>query len=227
MGVTTGLGSAHAYGKLTQSAGTAIVRLIEGRAGTIARLRYLSYTAGATAHTLTVMRPLNKTCFTVLAAAGQAVVNIQANPGSYAALAQNGVTIRTADNLLAGSDYVAYQCADKTWVVDTVSSISSLAVTLTTNLPTGGVLAGGVLWFFGAITDTNPGEALAHPQLALGASATTTFGSVTDNYAGFLGSLPPYSPLGMTGLGEPMLLHSGNATNAGTLDSVSVLYTMR
>lgn len=227
MAVTTGLGGAQAYGAVTANANTVITRLVEPKPGCITRIRYLSYTAGATAHTLTVMRPLNKTTLTAAASAAQAVVNIAANPGGYAALARNGVTPRTADNLLAGSDFVAYQASDGTWVLDTVSSISSLAVTLTTNVPTGGLAAGTVLWWFGIITDANPGNAAVHPQFALTDAVTTTFGSADDNYAGWIGSLPPYNALGMTGFGEPIILHSGNATNAGTLNFVSVLYTLR
>jgi hypothetical protein len=217
----------NAYGSLTQTQGTVITRLVEPRANTVTRLRYVSYTAAATAHTLTVMRPFNFTKLTAAAAASQAVVNIAANPGNYSALAQNGVTPRTGNNLMAANDFVAYQASDGTWVLDTVSSISSLAVTLTTNVPTGGVAANTVLWWFGIISDTNPNTALAHPQFALADSATTTFGSESDNTAGWLGSVPGLSCLGMSGVGEPLILHSGNATNAGTLNRVSVLHSMR
>lgn len=216
-----------AYGSKTANAGTAIVQLVEPRPGCFTRVRYLSYTAGATAHTLTVMRPFNKTYLTAAASASQAVVNVQINPGNYSSAAQNGVTPRTGNNLMAANDYVAYQASDGTWVVDTVSSISSLAVTLTTNVPTGGLAAGTVLWFFGIITDVNPNTTVAHPQFALADSATTTFGSEADSSVGWIGSQPGLSCLGMSGLGEPLLLHSGNATNAGTLNRTSVIYPAR
>jgi hypothetical protein len=229
MAVTTGLGGAQGYGKVTQTADTVITRLIEPKAGCITRIRYLKYTAAGTAHTLTVMRPLGKTSLTAAAAASQAVVNVQINPGNYSAIATalGTPTCRTSNNLAAANDFVAYQCADGTWVLDTISSISSLAITLTSNVPTGGLALGTTLWWFGIITDTNPGNAEAHPQFTLTASTAVTFGSVDDNYAGWLGSLPAYPTLGMSGFGEPMVCHSGNATAAGTLNEVSALYTLR
>jgi hypothetical protein len=207
----------HSYGKTTQNANTIITQLVAPFRNAYTAITFASYTAAGTAHTLTAMRPFNYTTFTADAAASQAVVNITANPGAYSTTGvwqygRPGITPSTANNLMAASDFVAYELPDGNYVLDTVSSISSLAVTLTTNLPTGGVKKGGRLWFYGIITDVNPQTSKAHPQFTLTASVTTTF----ENEVGeFFRSLNTY---------DPIILHSGNATAAGTLDRVSVLY---
>ena len=211
------------YGKLTQSAGTVITRLVEPVKNAFTRLVSVWYTAGATAHTLTVMRPLNRVTFTAADAAGQAVVNISADPGNYTG-------IRTADNTIAANDFVVYESADGTFVLDTVSSVSSLAITLTSNVPTGGVLVGGYFWWYGIITDTNPNDATAHPQYTLPASVTTYLGTdAGEGIAGFVGSIPGNQKAGslinVNGKYEPLILHSGNATNAGVLEKATAIYT--
>lgn len=203
------------YGKLTQSFGTVITRLVEPRKDAFTKLSYLEYTNLTTAHVLTVMRPLGKTTLTADAAASQAVINITANPGSYSTL-MNPVP-RTANNLLAASDFVVLQLADGTYVLDTVSSISTLAVTLATSLPTLGAKAGAILWHFGVIADVNPFDAIAHPQFTLPVSSTTVYGTRPgDSLAGWIGSY---------GTNEPLICHSGNATAAGIMERVQAIYT--
>lgn len=218
------------YGKLTQTAGTVITRLVAPREGSFTRLLSVWYTAGATAHTLTVMRPLGKTTASAAAAASQAVINITADPGDY----DNYGVISTANNLIAANDFCVYQTADGNYVVDTVSSVSSLAITMTTNVPTATVLAGAPFWFFGIITDTNPADNLAHPQFNLYANITTYFGTdAGEAQMGFIGTIPGINLASataawpLTGKNEPMILHSGNATNAGTLEKVTALYSSR
>lgn len=218
------------YGKLTQNAGTVITRLVEPMPNAFTRIVSVWYTASTTAHTLTVMRPLNVVTFTAAASAGQAVVNISADPGDYTG-------IRTSDNAIAGSDFVVYEVADGTYALDTVSSVATLAVTLSNNVPTSGVLAGGKLWFYGIITDTNPLNAQAHPQFTLPASVTTYLGTDSgEGIAGFVGSIAPPGgtygwPTGtginLTGRYEPLIVHSGNATAAGTIEKVTAIYTNR
>jgi hypothetical protein len=213
------------YGKKTATAGTVINRAIfPPRMGTGKRyentaiITDLIYNIGTTAHTITVMRPLNWTTFTANAAAAQAVVNIAEDPGTFQTAGvykyplPNGQTVpRTANNTLAGSDYVVFQCADGGYVMDTVSSVSSLAVTLTTNLPTGGVLSGGILWWFGAITDTDPATNEAHQILdVLAASSGTVHTTFSNNH----GLWNAYHN------GDPVILQSSNGTTAGTFELV-------
>jgi len=186
------------------------------RASTLARVTTVCYTTGITAHTIGVMRPFNYTTFTADAAAAQAVVNIKDNPGLYATTykyPKNG-TLRVADNGIAASDYVAYQCADGTWNVDTVASVSVLAVTLTNTLPTGGVTNGGLLYFFGVIGDSDPATALVNPQTQIAASLTRDK-SWSDSVLGVMQALHP---------GDPLLFYSPNTTNAGILEFISGFY---
>ena len=225
------IGSVKGWGKLTQNAGTVITRLITPMQNMFTRLLYLVYTAGATAHTLTVMRPLGVTTFTADAASGQAVVNIAEDPGAYST--NTGGTPRTANNGIAANDFVVYEAADGTYVLDTVSSVSTLAITLSNNLPTGGVVEGGKFWFFGVIGDTNPADALAHPQFTLAASTVTTLGgSPGEAVGGIVGTIPHgelWADMDVRhdGKNQPLIIHSGNATNAGVLEQVVAAYSDR
>jgi hypothetical protein len=214
------------HGKLTQTAGTVITRLVPPREKSFTRLTSVWYTAGATAHTLTVMRPLGKTFASAAAATSQAVINIERDPGAYSAIG----TVNTSNNAIAANDFCVYQTADGNYVLDTVSSVSTLAITMTTNVPTSTVLKGAPFWFFGIITDTNPNDNLAHPQYTLPASITTYLGSdAGEGVAGFVGTIPglAITEWPLDGMNEPMILHSGNATNAGVLEKVSAIYTGR
>jgi hypothetical protein len=204
------------YGKVTQTAGTAIVRMVEPWQNGWTRLTMVRYTCGTTAHTLTLMRPFNVVTFTALGASGQAVVNISADPGHYSLAG----TIATADNLIAGGDYVVYEVADGSYVVDTVASVSTLAITMTTNLPTSGVAIGGRFWWFGLAADTNPNNNQANPIYNAVASSVLTLGR-SDG----LCSIPDNRLLNVgKGKYQPLILYDANATAAGTIESVGVEY---
>lgn len=217
--------------KNTQTAATAIASPIipfQGKgliaSGTkaqgITHITTVNYTTGGTAHQVYICRPFNYTYFTALAAAGQAVVNIAADPGAYATAANWSYspfpgTPSTANNLIAANDYVMYQRADGTWCLDTVASVSTLAITLTTNLATGGVLAGGLFYWFGLPTDTDPNTGLANPSNTVAASATDDK-TWSDTTAGVVASLHA---------GDPMFFYSANATAAGTLNGIAGFYS--
>lgn len=178
------------------------------------------YTTGATAHKIAFLRPLNYTTFSADAAAAQAVLNVTADPGLYATAANwkydafpNG-TPAVANNAIAANDYVVYQNADGTYTLDTVSSVSSLAITMTSNVPTGGVKAGGLFYFYGIVSDLNPWTGLAHAQNTIAASQTRDV-SWSDS------SVPVVSALHD---GDPLIFYSPNGTNAGTLEFVSGWY---
>lgn len=176
------------------------------------------YTTGGTAHPIYILRPFNYTTFSADAAASQAVVNITADPGVYSTNylynAPTG-TFRTADNAIAANDYVCYQAADGTWVVDTVSSVSSLAITLSNNVPTGGVKKGGLFYFFGIATNTDPATGYAHPTTTIAASQTKDV-TWADSNVGVVTSLH---------LGDPLIFYSGNGTAAGILEYLSGFYS--
>jgi hypothetical protein len=222
------------YGKLTQTAGTTIVRLVEPVLNAFTRLTDLWYTAGATAHTLTIMRPLNKTSVPNTTAGGQTGITLAADPGKFNAGGFVGGTINVADIPIAANHYVVYQCADGNFFVDTVAIVSGLNLTMSTNVPASGIAAGAPFWFFGALTSSNPADGNPHPQFTLPASGTTKFGGDSgEGIAGFVGTLrqPSSNLFGanwpLSGQFEPMLIVSNNITNAGTLEKVTAIYSTK
>jgi hypothetical protein len=204
------------FGKKTAAAGTAYTYFIEPTNNAQAIIRFLQFTVLGTAHTLTVMRPLSSqqvsgqsqrcSCYlTAAAAASQAVININQNPGTYTAYFPDTPT--TANNGIAANDYVAFQYPNGNWSVDTVSSVSTLAITLTGNLGTGGLAAAAPVWFFGITTDTNPYDGQAHPAYNLFAnSSPLNIGSEGCEVASTFR------------VGEPLLLYVNNATAASVLE---------
>lgn len=185
------------FGYLTQTAGTAIVRSVyprKNRAGgrnPKTRIGKVMYLAGATAHTLTVMRPLGTTTLSAAAAASQAVINITADAQAP-----------SAAGALAANDYVILELADGTYQTGIVSSVSTLAVTLTANL-TAAAAAGAKVWMFGVAGDHTDTYDLTN-------GATTTLDSSLPGRKGlgFVSSRNAY---------EPIILSINNATNQGFL----------
>lgn len=181
-------------------------------------LTSLIYTSAATAHTVTLLRPCNYTYFNGAVAKNSTTFIISDDPGVYSTNYKypmpQGATVEAnvADNAIAGSDLVAYQLIDGTWVVDLVSSLSGLTLTMTTatpNITGGGIADGQVLFFFGIVGDTDPATGLAHAKCVTTASTTNVdlLNGITG--AGFSALHP----------GDPMLIISNNASNAGTLVS--------
>ena len=213
------------YGRNTQNAGTVITQLIEPRESCRPQIAYLRYRNGTSAQILTLMRPITLVRTTAAAAASQAVINISSDPGNFSNINSN---CSTANNLIAGSDYVVYQAADGTYVLDTVSSVSTLAITMTTNCPTGGVLKGAPFWWFGVVTDTNPNNAQAHPRWNILANQTLVLGrgdglTTCQRMAGKNSTGDSFAASD----GAPLIIHSDNASNAGFLESVGVEYIRR
>ena len=249
MAYTTPIYGAKTYGLITQSANTKIVRLVEPMLNAVTRLAEVVVTASTTAHTLTILRPMAVTTVASAAAAAQAVINITADPGKYAAA--SGGAPDTADDGIAANDWCVYQTADGNWVVDTVSSVSTLAITMTTNVPTSTVLAGAPFFFMGIETDTNPNDHIAHAQFNITASTTIHLGvDPGESLVGVFGTIPgkDYNcPTGGFTLSNsikagggtlngvqsmwkqgkfmPLVLVDSNATAAGTIERVTAVYT--
>ena len=204
------------FGKVTAAAGTAYTFLVEPMNNAEAMLRFLQFTVLGTAHTLTVMRPLSSqqvsgqsqrcSCYlTAAAAAAQAVININQDPGVYTAYFSG--TPSVANNVIAANDYVAVKLVDGTWQVGVVSSVATLAITLTANLGTGGAASAAPVWFFGITTDTNPYDGKAHPAYNLFANSAPLNIGAED------------APIASTfRVGEPLLLYVNNATAASVLE---------
>lgn len=193
-------------GNKTQTAGTLIQYLImpspDGKVKVIA----ISYTAGSTAHTLTLLRPIGRTKCSAVGASGQAVINLVADPGITTGFTQGAVPIVNT-NGIAANDFLAIRETDGITRVYKVSSVSTLAITLTANLTTG-VDTTSDVWDFGITTDTDPRTGNAHPNFAGTASVTTSLPVV----------LSPESVIcGTHAVDEPVLFNSNNATVAGTL----------
>lgn len=193
-------------GGQTQTAGTVIRQLVPPNRLGYTRVTKVVYTCAGTAHTVTCLRPLGKTTIASAGAAGQAVINLTADPG--VAAAYGGIS-----NAIAANDLVAIRTAsDGITRLYTVSSVATLAITLTGNLSVA-VAAGDTVWFFGITTDTDGRTGAAHPALLPPASATTTY---EDREGGVVASVAK---------DEPILVSSNNATAAGTLAQLSWCYT--
>ena len=189
------------------------------------------YTTGATAHTVTLLRPLNFAMITAAIAAGGTSVSIDKDPGVYSTNCRyqtpGGVVVNSgggavpgvADNPIAAGDYVAYQLLDGRWVFDTIASgtFAGGNLLLTTGVPnvTGaGVAAQTPLFYFGISSDVDPATGAAHPGTLTIANATRA-NLFDDDILGFGNALHP---------GDPMLLYSNNATDAGSFEGVAGYY---
>ncbi len=196
----------------------------------------LSYSCGSTAHKIAIMRPKNWTYFTAdFAKALTAIPNatLKDDPGVYSTNYKynGGVAPTCADDAIATGDYVAYQCADGTWIVDIIASGtfgSSLALTSgTPNYTNGKVLAGSPFYFFGIVGGPDPAVGANQAYGATGwtwnsdyqvtVSATSTLDqTILDNNGS--GLMSAFNP------GDPLLFYSPNGTNAGTLGYISGYY---
>lgn len=144
------------YGSKTETAGTAITRVIAPRPGGKAVISSFQYSTAGTEHTITIMTTLADKTVSSDAAASQAVVSLNAIP-----VAPDG-------SVLAANDFLVLQYEDGTWNAHKVSSLSGLDVTLTANLSKK-VLKGTRAFFMGAPADH------ADRQFKVAASKDMTF----------------------------------------------------
>jgi hypothetical protein len=192
------------------------------------------YTTAATAHTVTVMRPLNFTYFpaglpnnrtAISNGSGSSSTGLFSDPGAYSTSylypLPAGLTApaQVADHAITTGDYVAYQLADGTWQLDTIASGSfNSSLTLTAGTPNrtnGNIPAGGPLFYFGTTALSNP--LTGKPHLRLPTVAGTTRQNLLPG--NFETSAPLLWP------SDPVLVVSNNITNAGTMDLVSGTYS--
>lgn len=222
---------AFSKGQKTASAGTKIVILIppfsnQGMTGLgtgkqglgIPHITHIIVDGTTTAQNIAILRPMNFTTFSANAASGQAVVSLTADPGVYSTNFKYGLPNgqsgpRTADDAIASGDYCVYQAADGTYVADTAGgSFSSGSLTMTTNLPTGGVLAGGLFWYFGVSGDTDPNTGEVQPLFGTtGTAARLEYSDVN----GLWNALHA---------GDPLLIVDPNSTAADTIQLVAGYY---
>lgn len=201
------------HGRATASANTVINVLVPPRNNKKTKLDKYVVTTGATAHTLTILRPLNRVKLALAAAASQAVIVLAADPGIYL-----GKVV--ANNLITTNDWLVLQLPDGTYSIVRVHSSTApvtnadgtVNVTLTANLGVLGAKQFALCWFMGIITDTDPQTGEAHPIFTLKASGTN---SDTGNGGSLCESLRQF---------DPLILQIDNATNASTLENASGLY---
>lgn len=179
-------------GKHTETAGTAIVDTVGGVKGHHTYLTKAAYTAGATAHTLTVMRAASHATVTSAAAASQAVVNVSV------ALTDGG------GNAAAANDYVVVRQTDGSWHTSTVASVASLAYTLNDNFGVGAAV-GADVFCYGVVGDTYHS---ARHTFALASGGQTVLPSGDALTVLVRGKFQ----------GAPLITSVNNATNAGTMD---------
>jgi len=174
----------------TQSAGTEILWLVPPKTGQYTRLWSISYMPGATAHNLYAMIPIGSKNTTVAADAAAGATTIT-------------ITSTLSDEggaAAAANDYIAVRYGDGTFGPLKISSVSGL--TLTVPALTKQVTQGSNLWFFGAVGD--------HALRKYVATASTRL-NLADNKVGLVTT---------ANVGQPLLIVSDNATNAGVLDHV-------
>lgn len=187
------------FGRKTQTAGTVITQVCPGKRGCFTYVTFMRYTNAATDHLLTLMRSAsNGLVTTAVAAAGTAVI-------VDTALTDGGT------NAIAANDYISIEMDDGTFHTDIVSAwnSSTKTITLTTAVPTGrSILAGAKVWCYGV-----PGDSY---------HAAYQFDPITANASANFPAVANYGPLIKSRTkGEPIIFYSGNATNAGTLESLS------
>lgn len=200
------LGGHHAS-NLTATAGTEITCLIPPKVRAYSRLTRVLYRCGSTAHTITAAKALASTTLSAAAAGSQAVINITADSGV------------TPPGAIAAGDFVCVQLDSGQYHLGKVSSVSTLAITLTANLPSAAA-AGSKVWFLGAVGDHTSSQTANKPNPIKGSQFPCT-ASVLNDWGDYASGI--CQTLNQE---EPLLVHSNNATAAGTFEQVSAAYTL-
>ena len=182
------------YGSITATAATPLLRVAPPKFGLRTSVDWLQYdNLAAAVQTLTMMVRQDWTKVAAVAAAGQAVINVED--------ALYGVD----GGIIAADDYIITQNKDGVFVAYKVTSVANLtAITITASIgdATGSgvgveILPGAGVFFMGAPADH------AKRQYTVKASTLQDFA-------------PPGGGLCVTpGDNEPILIHSGNGTTAG------------
>lgn len=193
-GTTSGNYLNDCYGTTTQTAGTAITRVIPPRSGAHSCVGNWKYTAAATAHTITMMVTLVETSVASEVASGATTVTLATVP-----TAADG-------SILASGDYLIMQYEDGSWASFLVSGLSGLVATIPTTSQK--ILKSTPVYFMGAPAD--------HTTRQFTVPASGTYDFIASDYR--------IRAATSLQTGQPILVHSNNATNAGTLYHVSYYF---
>lgn len=188
------------YFGLTATADTEVTAVLPPHRELITRLTSALYRCGATAHTISFMKSLGRTVLADDAAASQAVVRLKAQPVA-------------TGNDVAANDWLVILLSDGTVHLGKVSSVSGLAITLTANLPAAASRDASV-WFMGAPGDHASSKTRTAPRPTVGGQIVAT-ASVMNTWQDF------FSGVLQGEQNEPLMLHSNNATAAGTFELVA------
>ena len=184
----------------TAAIATPIVQTVPPVSGLKPILTSLVYTAGTTAHDLVFMRSLNRVKTTAAAAAAATTLVLD--------------SVTFAGQTIAANDYVVVQHSDGTYSHYLVSALAVLTITI--NTLSKAVVSGAPVWIMGAPAETY------HSTLKSIASTRQDF---SDYLAGIAqGGFDDGTSYSRSGLGDPVMIYSSNATAAGTLNRGSVYY---
>ena len=192
----------------TESADTEIIELIPPQAGLVPRITAYSYTSAASEHIVYFMRAIGETTAVGQSLTGQAIIE-------FADVSIFKDTSGTDEDLNT-DDYVCYMTAAGKCEWNKVSSLSGSAVTLANNLAEV-VNAGAQIWTFGELARN------MHVQHRPPVSATSDHAGL-NLQGGVPVQLDQYNV--RSGIGDPMLITSNNATAAGVLRHVSGVYVL-
>lgn len=209
--------SSLSFGGRTAAAGTAYVGLLYPKLQAFTRLTKFVYRCGATAHTLSFMKALGVTAGTVARVATDTTVTLAADPGTG-----------TLSGALAVSDYLCIELDDGRYFAPRITGLAGLVATIAA-LPAA-VSVGRPIWTFGApgdqIFSTSTQEMTSGMTIPSGGQSqncgfqATTTASVDNAYEDPAGGL-----FCSNNVYEPLLIHSTNLTNAGTMLYVSGVHT--
>jgi hypothetical protein len=215
----TGPGNAMQYGGVVGKVGG---RLYRPRG--VSHVNKLIYTTGATAHLISILRPLNYTTLSAAAAAGATTLNLNDDPGIFSTNMKpmmGPIPAQVSDRGIAGGDYIVIQLADGSWYPIKVTSVSTLALTVPA-IPSAtgalGALAGAMVYLMGLPTDTDPYNGQTQPSTQIASGVTRDVTEIAAGSDGLIAALRN---------GDPMLFYSPNTTNAGILEQLSGFYADR
>jgi len=189
-----------------EAADMEILRVVPPVPNLVAVIDSITYTALATAHTISILRATALTQTDGRSASGQKVVGLSDNG------AMNTVNAASTENI-AANDHVCWLDENGKYEAERVDSVSGSSITLFTNLSVP-IAAGSPIWIFGEVARSSS------PAFTPPASATTTLSMSV------AAGIPAQSDTNQrSGINEPMIAYSDNATNAGLFVAVSGRYT--
>jgi hypothetical protein len=194
---------------LTATAGTVIMGVVPPAQNRRYKTRIygLSYVAAATAHAITIMKALGKSALTAAAASGATTLTVASlSFGRAQSMAASDFAVICLRDTAGKVKYQLCAVSGVTGLVLTVGALEAPAP------------LGAEIWYFGTAAETGGDQVV----MTATASARTQwfFGDAGVATSGYLDEASDviYS---RNGAGDPMIVHSANGTNAGTIENVS------